>query len=386
MSWIRRIKQSTPVHLCLAVTFFTSGLIINATQLVLFITLKPFNKTLYRSLMFYLCYSLYSQIVFLTDWWSNSRIILFIDDESIKKHFGREHVIGLMNHTYEIDWLVGWSFCDKIRVLGNCKAYAKKVIQYLPIIGWAWKFSEFVFLERSFDKDKEMIGRQLANLLAYPDPIFLLLTPEGTRFTKEKHEASVKFAKEKGTTALTHHLIPRTRGFTTSLPHMRDKCPGILDVQLAFKRDDKVAPTVSNLLCGRGVTAYMYINRIDMRDVPEKEEEAAEWLQELFRQKDRMQESFHTHGDFFATSGVAPKPQHEFKPRLSTLLNTTGWAVVTLTPMTFYLIKMLLSGEIIFFSIGAGVLFTFHTLLQKAIGMSKISKGSTYGAVQRDHQ
>uniref|UniRef100_A0A1B0EYC0 Phospholipid/glycerol acyltransferase domain-containing protein n=1 Tax=Phlebotomus papatasi TaxID=29031 RepID=A0A1B0EYC0_PHLPP len=325
-------------------------------------------------------------IVFLTDWWSNSRVILYIDPEDQKKYFGQEHVMGLMNHTYEIDWLVGWSFCEKIGVLGNCKAYAKKVIQYLPIIGWAWKFSEFVFLERSFDKDKELIGRQLANLLAYPDPIFLLLTPEGTRFTKEKHEASVKFAKEKGTTALTYHLIPRSRGFTTSLPHLRGKCPGILDVQLAFKTDDRVAPTVSNLLCGRGVTAHMYIKRIDLNDVPDKDEEAAEWLQEMFRRKDRMQESFHKHGDFFTSSGVPRLNQYEYKPRLRTLLNTTGWAIVTLTPMTFYLVKMLLSGEIIFFSIGAGILFTFHTLLQKAIGMSKISKGSAYGAMQKNHQ
>uniref|UniRef100_A0A1B0CAU1 Uncharacterized protein n=1 Tax=Lutzomyia longipalpis TaxID=7200 RepID=A0A1B0CAU1_LUTLO len=62
MSWLKQIKQSTPIHLCLAVTFFTSGLVINATQLVLFVTVKPFNKTLYRSLMYYLCYSLYSRV------------------------------------------------------------------------------------------------------------------------------------------------------------------------------------------------------------------------------------------------------------------------------------------------------------------------------------
>lgn len=61
MSWVKRIKESTPIHLCLAITFFTSGLVVNATQLVLFITVKPFNKTLYRSCMYYLCYSLYSR-------------------------------------------------------------------------------------------------------------------------------------------------------------------------------------------------------------------------------------------------------------------------------------------------------------------------------------
>ena len=37
---------------------------------------------------------------------------------------------------------------------------------------------------------------------------------EGTRFTKEKHEASMKIAREKGLRELKHHLLPRTKGFS----------------------------------------------------------------------------------------------------------------------------------------------------------------------------
>lgn len=55
----------------------------------------------------------------------------------------------------------------------NCKAYAKKSIQYLPPIGWIWKFSEFVFLERSFDKDKEIIKTQISEICDYPDPVWV---------------------------------------------------------------------------------------------------------------------------------------------------------------------------------------------------------------------
>lgn len=78
-----------------------------------------------------------------------------------------------MNHTYEIDWLVGWMLCEKVGVLGNCKAYAKKVISYIPAIGWSWKFAEFVFLERSFEKDKKIIGEQLNEIFDYPDPVWV---------------------------------------------------------------------------------------------------------------------------------------------------------------------------------------------------------------------
>lgn len=37
---------------------------------------------------------------------------------------------------------------------------------------------------------------------------------EGTRFTKEKHEESMKVARQKGLLELKHHLLPRTKGFS----------------------------------------------------------------------------------------------------------------------------------------------------------------------------
>lgn len=98
---------------------------------------------------------------------------LYIDDDVHKKYIGKEHTLLLMNHTYEIDWLVGWMFCEKSGVLGNCKAYAKKAIQYIPAVGWSWKFAEFIFLERSYEKDKEIIDKQLNEVFDYPDPVWV---------------------------------------------------------------------------------------------------------------------------------------------------------------------------------------------------------------------
>lgn len=195
---------------------------------------------------------------------------------------GKEHSLLVMNHAYETDWLFGWVFCDKIGVLGNCKAYAKKVISYMPTIGWSWKFSEFVFLERSFDKDKETILSQLNEIFDYPSPVWLLLNAEGTRFTKSKHEASVKFAQERGMTVLNHHLIPRTKGFTASLPVLKKKCDSVMDVQLVFDEKAKYAPSVVNLLRGKSVEAHLYLRRIPMSEVPEDEVAAAKWVQDLF--------------------------------------------------------------------------------------------------------
>lgn len=112
-------------------------------------------------------------MVFIADWWSNSKLYIYCDEETRKKYLGKEHVLLMMNHTYDIDWLIGWMLCEKVGVLGNCKAYAKKAIQYIPVVGWSWKFAEFVFLERSFDKDKEIIGRQINEIFDYPSPVWV---------------------------------------------------------------------------------------------------------------------------------------------------------------------------------------------------------------------
>lgn len=261
-----------------------------------------------------------------------------------------------MNHAYEIDWLFGWMFTEKVGVLGNCKAYAKKMISYIPTIGWNWKFAEFVFLERSFDKDKDIINYQLNEIFDYPSPVWLLLNAEGTRFTKSKHEASVKFAQERGMTVLNHHLIPRTKGFTASLPVLKKKCAAIMDVQLVFDEHAKDEPTIASLLRGRPLNGHIYLRRIPMTDVPEDEAAASKWLHELFVRKDKLQTSFHKTGDFFKDNDIAPIKVMQFKPRLVTLLNWVGWMIITMLPILYLVLCLILSGQIMYISIGAGVL------------------------------
>lgn len=374
------LKQSTVIHLMFAITFFTSGLIINFFQCLLYFGLRPFSRYFYRKINYYLCYSFYSQLVFIAEWWSGTDIELYIDKKDFEKYYGHEHGYLLMNHSYEIDWLIGWVVCERVGVLGNCKAYAKKSIQYIPTLGWAWKFAESIFLERSWQKDKQIIGSQITELGNYPDSIWLLLNAEGTRFTTRKLEASQKFAREKGLPILKYHLTPRTKGFTASVPHMRGKFPAIYDVQIHFKPDNPVKPTITNLLLGKRVVGYMYIHRIPLEEVPEDDEAATEWLYKLYQKKDRLAESFMKTGDFFATSGVPRTDNFRLERRYYSFINTVFWAVVVLVPMLYYLVNLFLSGSTIYFSIGVGILLLFYLLMHKTIGMSEISKSSSYGA------
>jgi lysophosphatidic acid acyltransferase/lysophosphatidylinositol acyltransferase len=147
------------------------------------------------------------------------------------------------------------------------------MLQWAPVLGWSWKFQEVVFLERNWEKDKKNLGRQLTRLVNYPSPFFvrtlkiehlaaqlngfahsskgaqcnrinplsvfqLTMFPEGTRFTPDKHKASMVVAREKGLPELKHHLLPRTRGFVAGLPYLKGKVPAIYDVTVAFPKYD----------------------------------------------------------------------------------------------------------------------------------------------------
>lgn len=100
----------------------------------------------------------------------------------------------------------------------------------------------------------------------------------------------------------------------------------------------------------------MHVRRIDTKSVPDGDKESNEWLQNLFREKDELQESFHKHGDFFTGSRFGKVEPVLMQRRISSLLNTIGWMFVTLTPILYYLVKLLFSGELLYFSIGASIL------------------------------
>ena len=124
----------------LFINFFISGLLVNFFQLVLWFTVKPTNPTLYRKINYYCLYSLWirkfqvdesdshssptkfffffllPEIVFISDWWSGSTCAVLTDDKTWEM-MGKEHAIVLMNHSEEVDWLMGWVVCEQSRLL-----------------------------------------------------------------------------------------------------------------------------------------------------------------------------------------------------------------------------------------------------------------------------
>ncbi|XP_063584996.1 1-acyl-sn-glycerol-3-phosphate acyltransferase gamma-like isoform X2 [Penaeus indicus] len=372
------IRRWYALHLLLCVTFFISGVIINFIQFVLYVTLRPFNKSLYCQLNYYLMYSLMSQVLFLAEWWSGSDVRVFASEECFNK-WGKEHALIIMNHTYEVDWLMGWIIADRSKTLGSAKVFVKKMMQYVPTIGWAWRCSDIIFLNRNWQEDKRIMQNQIKEFFDYPYPVWMLLFAEGTRFTPEKHEASMEFARKRGLPELKRHLIPRTRGFIQCAQSLKGKFPVIYDVTVGFNTKEGEEPTLQNMLRGHKVMSEIYVRRLPLDEVPDDDEGASKYLHDLYRTKDQLLDSYLNTGSFTKENDQPDHKGRAMPRRLFSLLNMIGWAAFVLSRILSFYYNLITSGSILSISFAIGIVIFAYICLYKMIGLTKIAKGSQYG-------
>jgi hypothetical protein len=56
-------------------------------------------------------------LTFLYSWWADSNVTVYVDPKDLKD-LQNEYSIILVNHRYEIDWLVGLVVAQEIGILG----------------------------------------------------------------------------------------------------------------------------------------------------------------------------------------------------------------------------------------------------------------------------
>lgn len=246
----------------------------------------------------------------------------------------------------------------------------------MPIIGWSFHFGEFIFLERNWEKDSKIMQGCLNNLKEYEDKICLLLFAEGTRFTKEKHEASCKFAESRGLTPLKYHLLPRTRGFTYTVQNLKDNCKSVFNAQLEFETEGVPKPTFTNVLRGKPLVGHLYLGRIAMDKVPtSSEEELNQFLFQLYEEKDKLVEEFQANKTFKSKYTI------ETKPRAAPLFNMIFW-LVTMNALFCWTIYVLIAYK--FYTLLTTIVVIFSLIAITALAMlvrsTKAVRGSAYGS------
>ncbi|KAL6643961.1 hypothetical protein ACP70R_018727 [Stipagrostis hirtigluma subsp. patula] len=309
------------VVLPLGLLFLLSGLIVNAIQAVLFVSIRPFSKSFYRRINRFLAELLWLQLVWLVDWWAGVKVQLHADPETYKL-MGKEHALIISNHRSDIDWLIGWILAQRSGCLGSTLAIMKKSSKFLPVIGWSMWFAEYLFLERSWAKDEKTLKWGLQRLKDFPRSFWLALFVEGTRFTPAKLLAAQEYAASQGLPAPRNVLIPRTKslddkspqtrvvpifgagcmlsgldpddsslqgdlGFVSAVSIMRDFVPAIYDTTVIIPKDSP-APTMLRILKGQSSVVHVRIKRHAMSDMPKSDEDVSKWCKDIFVAKDAL--------------------------------------------------------------------------------------------------
>lgn len=304
----------------LGLLFLLSGLVVNSIQAVCYIAIRPLSKNSYRRINRMVAELLWLQLVWLVDWWAGVQIRLYADFETFQS-MGNEHALLVSNHRSDIDWIVGWILAQRSGCLGSALAVMKKSSKFLPVIGWSMWFAEYLFLERSWAKDEQTLKSGLEKLKDFPQPFWLALFVEGTRFTPAKLLAAQDYAASQGLTIPRNVLIPRTKGFVSAVNHMRKFVPAIYEVTVSIPKG-KPSPTMLEILKGRSCVVHVHIKRRLMNELPQTDEEIAQWCRNMFVAKDALLDKHLVQGTF----GEA-----DYKPigrPIKSMLVVISWAIL----------------------------------------------------------
>ncbi|XP_042467958.1 1-acyl-sn-glycerol-3-phosphate acyltransferase PLS1-like [Zingiber officinale] len=290
----------------LGLLFLLPGLIVNLIQATLFITIRPFSKSIYRRINRVVAELLWLQLIWLVDWWAGAKVQLHADSKTYDA-MGKEHALVISNHKSDIDWLVGWILSQRSGCLGSTLAVMKKSSKFLPVIGWSMWFTEYLFLERSWAKDEKTLKLGLQRLKDFPRPFWLALFVEGTRFTPAKLLAAQDYAASQGLPLPRNVLIPRTKGFVSAISIMRPFVPAVYDVTVAIPLDQS-PPTMLRLLKRQSCVVHVHIKRYAATDLPETDDGLAQWCRDIFVAKDALLDKYKEDGTFGIEQRLLGRP------------------------------------------------------------------------------
>ncbi|KAJ8460545.1 hypothetical protein OPV22_033471 [Ensete ventricosum] len=310
---------AVPMAVPFGLIFLLSGLILNILQAVIFITLRPLSRNLYRRINKVLVELLMLQLIWLADWWAGLKIQLYGDSKTFEL-LGKEHAIVVPNHRSDIDWLAGCVIAQRSDCLGSLLAVMKKSTKFLPVIGWSIWFAEYLFIDRIWAKDETTLKLGLQSLKDFPRPLWLTLSVEGTRFTPAKLLAAQEYAMSQGLPTPRNVLIPRTKGFVSAVNILRPVVPAIYEFTIAIPANQP-SPSILRILRGQSSVVHVHIKRHAMTDLPETDDGIAQWCRDMFVAKDALLDKHKSEGTFGCEQKQLGRP-------LKSLLVVAFWSCV----------------------------------------------------------
>ncbi|KAK0410304.1 hypothetical protein QR680_005055 [Steinernema hermaphroditum] len=214
----------------------------------------------------------------------------------------------IMNHRTRLDWMYLWSALFKMNpwLLTSSKISLKEQLKSLPGAGFGMAASQFIFLQRNAEEDKQRLTQAIDYYAGVGGTYQILLFPEGTDKSPWTTKKSDEFAKKNGFRELKNVIYPRTAGFLHLLEKMRKEnyVSYIYDVTVAYPTNI-VQSEVDLVLKGQAPKdVHFDFRKIDIANVPKSEAELNKWLNEIWVAKDERLERYYSQ----------PKANRKFTP------------------------------------------------------------------------
>jgi 1-acyl-sn-glycerol-3-phosphate acyltransferase len=227
----------------------------------------------------------------LTSWWWELPLFCVINLRGLEFEISGdtigedEKIIGICNHQCGADIPLLLILAKKSKRLGDIKWFIKNILKFIPIIGWGLTFLDCLFVKRNWNSDKSLILKTFRKLKVYPFPFWLFFFPEGTRVTPKKLKQSQAYAVENSLPSLDHVLLPKSKGFSSSVLSLYDHIDAIVDCTIVFKPGP---PSLAQLFLGKCDGAVIIVKRYPIKELPKDEQLLGKWLVSKFVEKDEL--------------------------------------------------------------------------------------------------
>jgi len=210
----------------------------------------------------------------------------------------------------------------RLQRIGNMRFMVKKALLFVPVLGVAAYFLDFIFLSRNWNKDEQAIRRVFRSMLEGTRKrlFWICMFPEGTRITSQKLRESHEYATRKNLPILKHVLIPRVKGLHACLIGLRNEADAVLDLTVAYSvrkgetsdlgavgrgylaNHGKIRPGLADVMLHRSAVRtwpiHIHVRVIPVAEIPTDQKGTADWLFKVFQEKDQLLDHFNTHGCF----------------------------------------------------------------------------------------
>ncbi|KAL8729355.1 MAG: hypothetical protein Q9181_005031 [Wetmoreana brouardii] len=341
-----RVKHGTVIQALRLLASLTWTLVVivsvHATQL-LGSPLYVISKDYYYAYMALTKQSFGIFIITITQWFSPNTIrvsgdasvrgqLISTKDGRLETRFP-ERLVMIANHQLYSDWLYLWWIAYTSRMHGHVFIILKESLKYVPLIGPGMMFYGFIFMARSWVKDRPRLQHRLRKLAKSRhggpmsgqrggeslDPMWLMIYPEGTNLSGNTRKGSAKWADKQGIKDFEHVLLPRSTGLLYCLQELSGTVEWIYDCTVAYEGIPRGAygqdifTLRSTYFQGRPPKSVnMYWRRFPVSSIPlptssnpspQESEAFSNWLLARWKEKEALLEGYAQNGRFPADEG-----------------------------------------------------------------------------------